>query len=143
MFAEVCKKILLENTNSRVKEKEQLMQPPTNLLPKKKSEMPQYSQFIMDLGATVCKATQPACNKCPVSEDCESFNLEVVNLYPKKVKINRREKQKTWILTMDRDLLLLERQSKEELWKSLFVPVTELQMKETFLLEKFFKKLSC
>ena len=83
----------------------------------------------MDLGAIVCKATQPACYKCPVSEDCKSFNSETVNLYPKKIKLIRREKQITWVLTMDRDLILLERQNKEELWKSLLVPATEVKMR--------------
>ena len=86
----------------------------------------------MDLGAIVCKATQPVCNKCPVSEDCEGFNSEVVNLYPKKVKLTRRKKQITWVLTMDRDLILLERQNREELWKSLLVPATEVKTKENF-----------
>ena len=129
VYRVLCRRYCLEFTNSSVKEKEQLMQLATNLLPKKKSKMAQYSQYIMDLGAIVCKATQPACYKCPVSEDCKSFNSEGVNLYPKKVKLIRREKQITWVLTMDRDLILLERQNKEELWKSLLVPVTELQMK--------------
>ena len=129
VFRVLCRRYCLEITNSRVKEKEQLMQLATNLLPKKKSEMAQYSQYIMDLGAIVCKSTQPACNKCPVSEDCESFNSETVNLYPKKVKLTRREKQITWVLTMDRDLILLERQNKDELWKSLFVPASEVKMR--------------
>ena len=139
VYRVLCRRYCLENTNSRVKEKEQLMQLATNLLPKKKSEMAQYSQYIMDLGAIVCKSTQPACNKCPVSEDCESFNSETVHLYPKKVKLTRREKQITWVLTMDRDLILLERQNKEELWKSLLVPATELKMRGNFpFLEKIF-----
>ena len=29
-----------------------------------------YTQAIMDLGATVCSRTRPACEVCPVSEDC-------------------------------------------------------------------------
>ena len=86
----------------------------------------------MDLGAIVCKATHPACNKCPVSGDCKSFNSKVVDLYPKKVKLTRREKEISWVLTMDRDLILLELQTKEELWKSLLVPATEVKMKENF-----------
>ena len=90
----------------------------------------------MDLGAIVCKSTQPACNKCPVSEDCESFNSEAVHLYPKKVKLTRREKQITWVLTMDRNLILLEREDKEELWKSLLVPATEIKMRENFRLPR-------
>ena len=129
VYRVLCRRYCLENTNSRVKEKEQLMQLATNLLPNKKSEMAQYSQYIMDLGALVCKVTQPACNKCPVSEDCEGFNSEAVNLYPKKVKLTRKEKQITWVLTMDRDLILLEKQDKDELWKSLLVPATTVKMK--------------
>ena len=132
----LCRRYCLDNTNSRVKEKEQLMEIATNLLPKKKSEMAQYSQYIMDLGAIVCKATQPACNRCPVSEDCESFNSEVVNFYPKKIKLTRREKQITWVLNMDRDLILLQRQDKDELWKSLLVPATEVRMKGSFSLPR-------
>ena len=136
VYRVLCRRYCLENTNSRVKEKEQLMQLATNLLPKKKSEMARYSQYIMDLGALVCKVTKPACYKCPVSEDCKSFNSEAVNLYPKKLKLTLREKQITWILTMDRDLILLERQNKEELWKSLLVPATELKMKGNFPLPR-------
>ena len=132
----LCRRYCLENTNSSAKEKEQLMQLATNLLPNKNSEMAQYSQYIMDLGAIVCKATQPACNRCPVSEDCESFNSEVVNFYPKKIKLTRREKQITWVLNMDRDLILLERQDKDELWKSLLVPATEVRMKGSFSLPR-------
>ena len=33
---------------------------------------------------------------------------------------------------MDRDLILLERQDKDELWKSLLVPATELSIKGNF-----------
>ena len=31
-----------------------------------------YTQAIMDLGATVCSRTRPACDLCPVSEDCRA-----------------------------------------------------------------------
>ncbi len=141
VYRVLCRRYCLENTNYGVKEKEQLMQLATNLLPKKKSEMPQYSQYIMDLGSIVCKTTHPACNKCPVSEDCEGFNSESVHLYPKKVKINRREKQITWVIIIDRDLVLLERENKEGLWKSLLVPATGVKMKGNFPLPRkiFFK----
>ncbi len=29
-----------------------------------------YTQAIMDLGATVCTRSRPACDRCPVAEDC-------------------------------------------------------------------------
>jgi A/G-specific adenine glycosylase len=31
-----------------------------------------YTQAIMDLGATVCTRTRPACERCPVRESCEA-----------------------------------------------------------------------
>lgn len=30
----------------------------------------QYTQAMMDLGATVCTRTRPACDRCPVADDC-------------------------------------------------------------------------
>ena len=52
------------------------------------------------------------------------------------MKLTRREKQITWVLTMDRDLILLERQNKEELWQSLLVPATEVKMRGNFRLPR-------
>ena len=31
-----------------------------------------YTQAIMDLGATVCRRGKPRCNACPVSDDCQA-----------------------------------------------------------------------
>ena len=32
-----------------------------------------YTQAIMDLGATVCTRTKPACERCPLRSDCRAF----------------------------------------------------------------------
>lgn len=32
-----------------------------------------YNQGMMDMGATLCTRSSPACNKCPVSADCQGF----------------------------------------------------------------------
>ena len=43
-----------------------------------------YTQAIMDLGATICKRGNPDCPNCPVSGDCQAFLLDKVNAYPHK-----------------------------------------------------------
>ena len=39
-----------------------------NLLPRER--LPDYTQGLMDLGATVCTRADPACLLCPVNDDC-------------------------------------------------------------------------
>jgi len=34
-----------------------------------------YTQAIMDLGATLCSRTRPACVRCPVADHCQAFAL--------------------------------------------------------------------
>lgn len=41
-----------------------------------------WNQALMDLGATVCTAGQPACERCPVAELCTSSSLWNNNLGP-------------------------------------------------------------
>jgi len=43
-----------------------------------------YTQAIMDLGATVCIRTTPLCNNCPVSLDCFAFEHGLQKEYPGK-----------------------------------------------------------
>ncbi|MBA2711384.1 MAG: A/G-specific adenine glycosylase [Tatlockia sp.] len=46
-----------------------------------------YTQAIMDLGATCCKSRNPDCLRCPVQQKCEARKQNLVNLYPnKKIK---------------------------------------------------------
>lgn len=45
-----------------------------------------YSQAIMDLGATVCTRSKPACHKCPVQDGCLAFCRDLVNDYPQSKK---------------------------------------------------------
>ena len=46
-----------------------------------------YAQALMELGALICKPTNPNCNKCPLSNNCKAFknkNFDLVKL--KKIK---------------------------------------------------------
>lgn len=52
-----------------------------------------YSQSLMELGATVCTPTSPKCHECPVSRYCRAFELGAQDALPvkavKKIKAKR------------------------------------------------------
>ena len=41
-----------------------------------------YTQAIMDLGATLCTRASPACGACPLHDDCIAFSQHTVDRYP-------------------------------------------------------------
>ena len=43
---------------------------------------PQYSQAMMDLGATLCTRSKPQCSSCPVASQCEALEYDEVSLFP-------------------------------------------------------------
>ncbi len=46
-----------------------------------------YAQALMELGALICKPTNPLCNQCPISKKCKSFQKKDFNL-TKSIKKN-------------------------------------------------------
>jgi A/G-specific adenine glycosylase len=90
------------------------------LLPKKRGA--DYTQAIMDLGATVCTRSRPACELCPVSGECQAFNNGTVEKYPAsrpRIKISKKSFQML-ILTNDEDKVLLERRPPAGIWGGLW-----------------------
>lgn len=47
-----------------------------------------YTQAIMDLGATCCTNNKPQCTICPLKEHCKAVTHRCVEQYPKKNKRN-------------------------------------------------------
>lgn len=43
-----------------------------------------YTQAIMDLGATICTRSKPLCNACPLAGDCVAKNIGTVTLLPSR-----------------------------------------------------------
>lgn len=41
-----------------------------------------YTQAIMDLGATICTRSKPNCTHCPIQSDCIAFNNNATDVYP-------------------------------------------------------------
>ena len=84
-----------------------------------------YTQAIMDLGATVCVRSRPLCPLCPVAERCAARIAAAVDRYPPKKQ--RREmpvKTARMFVIVDPDgRYLLERRPTNGLWGGLWGPL--------------------
>ena len=59
-----------------------------------------YTQGLMDLGATVCLARRPACERCPLAEPCVARAGGTPQSYPvktRKLKRSHRENALLWL----------------------------------------------
>jgi A/G-specific adenine glycosylase len=62
-----------------------------NLIKKKNifgtsSRSSDYAQALMELGALICKPTNPLCSRCPISKKCKSFQKKDFDLIKNKKK---------------------------------------------------------
>lgn len=72
----------------------------TELLPTRDlaRSMPRYTQGVMDLGATVCLARKPQCERCPLAELCVAWRQGQPERYPVKTRKLKRTAQSLWLL---------------------------------------------
>lgn len=88
-----------------------------------------YNQAIMELGATVCKPTNPYCGNCPVNSFCLAAELGVQKGLPvkeKKLKVKPRYLH-YYVLHSDGHYLL-ERRGQGDVWEGLYqFPLIETQ----------------
>jgi len=90
------------------------------LLPAKRGA--DYSQAIMDLGATLCTRSKPSCDQCPVCHDCRAFKAGTVAHYPARrprLKIAKKSFQML-ILINSSGSVLLERRPPAGIWGGLW-----------------------
>jgi A/G-specific adenine glycosylase len=81
-----------------------------------------YTQAIMDLGATVCTRRAPVCARCPLGGDCRARAQGAVNQYPAAKPRRVRPLKRTRML-LARDTvgrLLLERRQAKGIWGGLW-----------------------
>ena len=82
----------------------------------------EYTQAIMDLGATVCLPRIPACDLCPLSSGCGACRSGTQNEYPiRKATPQIPHKQVTMVMVVDRrGKVLLERRPASGVWGGLW-----------------------
>lgn len=83
-----------------------------------------YTQAIMDLGATLCTRANPRCGECPVASTCAAYATESVDRFPaprpRKTLPVRRTRM--FVVVDDRGDCLLERRPPTGLWGGLWNP---------------------
>lgn len=80
-----------------------------------------YTQAIMDLGATLCTRTKPACALCPVMEDCVARRTGRQQLLPTPRPARARPRRAvTWLVVRSAEAVLLERRPPAGLWGGLW-----------------------
>ena len=81
----------------------------------------EYTQAIMDLGATLCTRTRPLCESCPVAGDCEARATETVEQFPgKKPKKPKPLRTTTMVLATNGKSVYLERRPPSGIWGGLW-----------------------
>lgn len=66
--------------------------------PSQVEDMQAYTQGLMDLGATLCKRSKPACERCPVQGLCQAWASDQVARYPIKTRTLKRRSESWWVL---------------------------------------------
>ena len=83
-----------------------------------------YTQAIMDLGATLCTRTKPQCASCPVAEQCKALASGEIELYPgrkpKKEKPVRRAR--LFVVHDGNGTCLVEQRPADGIWGGLWTP---------------------
>ncbi|MDH5392342.1 MAG: A/G-specific adenine glycosylase [Gammaproteobacteria bacterium] len=90
-----------------------------------------YTQAIMDLGATVCKRSRPDCEQCPVADDCLALKNACVHSLPtpKTKKLMPEKFLRFLILCNDKQQVLLEKRPPAGIWGGLW-SFPELELDE-------------
>jgi len=81
-----------------------------------------YTQALMDLGATVCTSGKPACPSCPLHADCIAFRDGTIDRLPeRKPPKTLPEREVYALIARDRDgRTLLQRRPPIGVWASLW-----------------------
>ena len=103
-----------------------------NLTPEK--NIFEYTQGIMDLGATICNIRSPNCLNCPINKTCKSAfkNFEIEY----KARKERPKKKIFFTLAHSKKSFLLFKKNEKSFWESLWIPYDGEDFKETNILKE-------
>lgn len=81
-----------------------------------------YTQVMMDLGATLCTRSKPRCDECPLARKCAAFQAGDVSRYPGKKPSKATPVRQTLMLLLEneRGEILLEQRPPSGLWGGLW-----------------------
>ena len=90
-----------------------------------------FNQAMMDLGATLCTRSKPACERCPLNADCAALATDSIALYPGKKPKKVIPVKHTFMLMLqnEKDEVLMERRPPAGIWGGLW-SLPEVQSKQ-------------
>lgn len=91
--------------------------------------MPRYTQGLMDLGATVCLAKNPQCDRCPLADLCVARRQGDPQRYPVRKRQIKRRVEAWWLLLYldgGRRCWLAPRPPRG-IWAGLYCPPVQMQ----------------
>ena len=90
------------------------------------TQLADYTQGLMDLGASVCTARQPQCAICPVAADCQAQDLGIAESLPARKPGRKKPKPRRhcelWLLRRADGALWLQKRPDEGIWGGLWCP---------------------
>ncbi len=85
------------------------------------SNIPAYTQAIMDLGALICTSRNPSCLLCPVQPHCIAYRDNLINSLPtRKPKVAYPTKQAFFLILTDGHTILLKQRPNNGIWGGLW-----------------------
>ena len=87
-------------------------------------DMAAYTQGLMDLGATLCTRSRPACDACPMRTLCRAAEVGAATKYPVKTRTLKRRHESWWLLVLradggDEPRIWLQRRPTRGIWAGL------------------------
>ncbi len=83
----------------------------------------EYTQAIMDLGATLCRRSNPACDRCPLASSCGALAAGRVRDLPvTRRRAARRLRRTHMVFVLAQGNVLLERRPSRGIWGGLWAP---------------------
>jgi len=82
----------------------------------------EYTQAIMDLGATVCTRSKPKCNACPISEHCQANLCQTQDQYPhtKQRKLKPTKATAMLVFLNEKGEVYLDKRPNKGVWGGLW-----------------------
>ena len=84
----------------------------------------EYTQAIMDLGATVCVRQAPKCESCPLADHCKAFAADRAGEFPMRRRSRAKpiRNARMYVIATPGGACLLERRATGGVWGGLWTP---------------------
>jgi A/G-specific adenine glycosylase len=75
----------------------------------------------MELGALVCKPTNPDCDVCPVQSQCYAFANGLIDLLPvRKLRSVKKVRHLNFLVFIQKQRTFIRKRKNRDIWKGLF-----------------------